>query len=244
MVHLKLLAAIGYGLLAPVLAQGSLRYMPFGDSITELGCWRAEVWQKLQEAGGPAIDFVGSMNSQTQCSGLNYDRNHEGHAGFQAVNIANQNQLVNWLQSNPADIITMHLGTNDVLNGRSTNDIIASFDKMVDQMRASNPRMRIIVAQIIPLPFTDQLVRDLNVAIPAWAQSKNIAESPIWVIDQYEGFSSSDLGGDGIHPNAAGDTKIANKFFPAIVKAAQSLQAENYANERKAVGFSALSDIH
>lgn len=39
----------------------------------------------------------------------------------------------------------MHLGTNDVAGSRTTNDILAAFDKLVDQMRASNANMKILV---------------------------------------------------------------------------------------------------
>ena len=146
MVYLKsVVSAIGSVALLSLPAASGQRYMPFGDSITEFGCWRAEVWQMLQDAGYTAVDFVGSQSSATQCNGLNYDRDHEGHAGFLAINIANQNQLVGWLQQNPADVITMHLGTNDIFGGHSTDEIIAAFDTLVDQMRDSNPAMRIIV---------------------------------------------------------------------------------------------------
>jgi hypothetical protein len=42
-----------------------------------------------------------------------------------------------------------------------------------------------------------------NNAIPAWAVSKNTTASPIWVVDQYTGFTSSDLK-DGVHPGDSG----------------------------------------
>ena len=88
-----------------------------------------------------------------------YTDTTQGHSGFLAINIANQNQLVGWLQRNPADVITMHLGTNDVVRQDTTVDqIIAAFTKMVQQMRDSNPGMKIIVRYAGrtkgPLPFT------------------------------------------------------------------------------------------
>ncbi|PGH08255.1 hypothetical protein AJ79_06041 [Helicocarpus griseus UAMH5409] len=231
MVPFKALAAIGSFIL-PALAQDQISYMPFGDSITEFGCWRAQVWQKLQDDGHTNVDFVGSMTSQTECQAINYDRGHEGHAGFQAVNIASQNQLVGWLASNPADIVTMHLGTNDIVAGRSTDQILDAFTTLVEQMRASNPEVRIIVAQIIPLSFADQNVQALNAAIPAWAEGLNSETSPVWVVNQYEGFTSGDLS-DGVHPNASGDTKMANKWHPAIVEAIASIQGRTAARKRE-----------
>ncbi|KAK2741073.1 hypothetical protein FQN55_008477 [Onygenales sp. PD_40] len=237
MVHLRTLAALG-SLILPILAQDQIAYLPFGDSITEFGCWRAELWQKLQDDGHTNVDFVGSMSSNTECSGIQYDRGHEGHAGFLAVNIANQNQLPGWLATNPAAIVTMHLGTNDITSGRSTQDILAAFTTLVQQMRDSNPAVRIIVAQIIPISFADAAVQDLNAAIPAWAEGLNTAESPIWVVDQHEGFDMADLA-DGVHPNAAGDTKMANKWHPALVEAIASITDAGAGGAKRGVKFSA-----
>lgn len=133
--------------LLPALAQAAtLRWMPLGDSITDYGCWRAWVWEKLQY-GGYDVDLVGGERAGEDCNGLDYDRDHEGHPGYQAADIAARNQLVGWLDKNPADIVTMHLGTNDIFRGnRPTAEILAALGKLVDQMRDSNPAMRIIVS--------------------------------------------------------------------------------------------------
>ena len=46
----------------------------------------------------------------------------------------------------------MHLGTNDMWgNFIPTSSIIAAYGTLVDQMRANNPNMKVIVAQIIPM---------------------------------------------------------------------------------------------
>jgi hypothetical protein len=55
---------------------------------------------------------------------------------------------------------------------KPTADIIAAFTRLVTTMRTSNPRMKIIVAQIIPLGIGNYnaKVQDLNKAIMPWAQ--------------------------------------------------------------------------
>lgn len=69
-----------------------------------------------------------------------------GHSGFLAINIANSKQLVGWLQRNPADVITMHLGTNDIVQqNKPVDQIIAAFSTLVQVMRDSNPKMKIVV---------------------------------------------------------------------------------------------------
>src|SRR6478752_7078592 len=91
----------------------AIRIMPLGDSITgSPGCWRALLWDQLQNAGYTNIDFVGTLPPQG--CGVSYDGDNEGHGGILATNIANQNQLPAWLSATSPDIVLMHLGTNDV----------------------------------------------------------------------------------------------------------------------------------
>ena len=123
--------------------------MPLGDSITEITCWRALLWDGLVSAGvASQIQFVGSQTDNTQncvANDPNWDHHHEGHSGFLAINIANTN-LVGWLASAKPDVVQFMLGTNDVAQGHSTTEILAAYTKMVQEMRASNPNMKIIVS--------------------------------------------------------------------------------------------------
>lgn len=151
---LTTLAAAGA---AAQTAATGLRYMPFGDSITEIVCWRAKLWDKLQTTEWSTVDFVGSGKTENNCRNTKYDRDNEGHSGFLAINIASQKQLVGWLQKNPADVISMHLGTNDIVQqSKNVNDIIAAFTTLVGQMRAHNPKVKIVVRLSSPwvmVPF-------------------------------------------------------------------------------------------
>lgn len=128
-----------------VLSEDTIRYMPFGDSITDYGCWRPWLAEKLK-AEGYAIDFVGSRRAEATCDNLDYDRDHEGHPGFRAIDIAEDRLLIEWLEDNPADIISMHLGTVDIVrSGTAAPDILSAYSTLVGHMRDSNPRMKIVV---------------------------------------------------------------------------------------------------
>jgi lysophospholipase L1-like esterase len=191
--------------------------MALGDSITgSPGCWRALLWQKLPAA---RVDFVGTLPPQG--CGFTYDGENEGHGGYLATNVASQNLLVGWLAVTHPDVVMMHFGTNDVWSNLPTATILAAFTRMVGQMRASKPTMKILVAQIIPMnPSTcaecAQRVVNLNAAIPAWAASLTTAASPITVVDQFTGFVDATDTYDGVHPNDAGNVKIANRWYPAV----------------------------
>jgi lysophospholipase L1-like esterase len=202
-------------------ALAPVRIMPLGDSITgSPGCWRALLWNRLQSNGFTDIDFVGSLPPQG--CGVAHDGDNEGHGGILATNLASQNQLVPWLAATRPDVVLMHLGTNDVWSNRSPQQILDAFTVLVNQMRASNPNMRILVAKIIPMnPGScgecGQRVVNFNNAIPAWASARSTSQSPIIVVDQWTGFSTSADTTDGVHPNGTtGIQKISDRWYPAL----------------------------
>ena len=202
-------------------AAAPVRIMPLGDSITgSPGCWRALLWNRLQNTGFTDIDFVGTLPPQG--CGVAHDGDNEGHGGFLATNIASQNLLPGWLSATRPDVVLMHLGTNDVWNNRSPQQILAAFTTLVNQMRASNPAMRVLVAQIIPMnpancPDCGNRVVAFNNAIPAWASGLSTAQSPITVVDQWTGFSTSADTTDGVHPNGTtGIQKMSDRWYPAL----------------------------
>ncbi|WP_199514765.1 cellulose binding domain-containing protein [Nucisporomicrobium flavum] len=201
----------------PPPAGRAVKTMPLGDSITgSPGCWRALLWQQLP---AERVDFVGTLPAQG--CGFPYDGENEGHGGFLATNVADQNQLPAWLAATGPDVVMMHFGTNDVWSNRPTATILAAFTKLVGQMRAQNPAMKILVAQIIPMnpptcPECAARVRDLNAAIPGWAAGLSTTASPITVVDQWTGFDPATDTGDGVHPNDAGNRKIAGRWLPAV----------------------------
>jgi lysophospholipase L1-like esterase len=218
---LALLAASVALALPGSAATAPVRIMPLGDSITgSPGCWRALLWQQLQNSGYTNIDFVGTQAPQG--CGVPYDGDGEGHGGALVTAVADQNQLVGWLDATHPDVVLMHFGTNDVWSNRSTDTILAAYSKLVDQMRASNPAMRVLVAQIIPMnpptcPECAQRVVALNAAIPGWAAGKTTAASPIVVVDQWTGFNTATDTGDGVHPNdTTGIQKMAARWYPPL----------------------------
>lgn len=147
--------------------------------------------------------------------------------GYLAVNIANQNQLPGWLSASRPDIVLMHLGTNDVWNNQSPAAITTAFSKLVDQMRASKPTMKILVAKIIPMNPSGcsecgQRVINLNSAIASWAPTKSTSSSPITVVDVWTGFNTATMTGDGVHPNDAGAKVLANSWYSAVAAAIKS----------------------
>ena len=122
-----------------VYADTPVRIMPLGDSITDgFGSskgsgYRYSLYHALADAGY-AIEFVGGLMNGP----YDYDRDHEGHSGYTAQQILDNIYLdgENWLGSNPADVIILHIGTNDISQGsQNVNTVAAILDK-IDQYEA------------------------------------------------------------------------------------------------------------
>jgi lysophospholipase L1-like esterase len=208
------------------IAAAPVRIMPLGDSITAgPGCWRAKLWNRLQTTGYANVDFVGGVSDGGGCNpGYAYDPDHEGHGGYSATGIADQNQLPPWLAAARPDIVLMHLGTNDMWGGYiPLQNKLNAYTKLVTQMRAGNPAMKIIVAQIIPMSAAACAtcpadVVALNQAIPGWAAGLSTAQSPIVVADLWTGFDAVADNLDGVHPNDRGFQKMADAWYPVLTR--------------------------
>jgi lysophospholipase L1-like esterase len=210
-------------LLLSFIASAPVKIMPLGDSITGgPGCWRALLWQKLQQNGYTNIDFVGTLPPQ-QCS-VQHDGDNEGHIGVLAIDTANANDLVGWLARTNPDIVVMHFGTNDVWNGRPTQTILDAFSTLLQQMRQNNPKMILLVAQIIPVapsscPDCPQRTTNFNNALVNWVNQATTSQSPVILVDCWTGWNSQQDTYDGVHPSdPSGITKLANSWYPTLAR--------------------------
>ncbi|CAN5505061.1 hypothetical protein BH09PLA1_BH09PLA1_33340 [soil metagenome] len=194
------------------------KIMPLGDSITESetghASYRYWLWKNLQNNGYTDIDFVGSHTGVNLGPPLysDFDQNHEGHWGWRADEI-NAN-IAGWANTYRPDIVLMHLGTNDLIQGQSVASTITDLGSIIDKLRAANPNVTVIMAQIIP---NNQVsVTSLNTSISSLAGQKNTAQSRVVAVDQATGFSSSSDTWDGVHPNQSGEQKMSNKWYSAM----------------------------
>ena len=209
---------------ATTAATTPVKVMPLGDSLTGgPGCWRALLWSSLQAGGYTGVDFVGTLPGGG-CNLAVWDGDNEGHGGYLAINTAAQNLLPGWLSATSPDMVMMTFGTNDVWNAKPTADIITAFSTLVDQMRANNPSMRILVAKIPPVApsgctYCQQGTIDLNAAIPGWAATKTTTQSPITVVDQWTGWDPVADTIDGVHQSDSGNQKMAAIWYTALTKA-------------------------
>ena len=205
-------------------ASASVPVLPLGDSITHGGdgdggvlfpTYRYWLYQDLEKLGYD-VDLVGSLDQPRLPSAS--DPQNEGHPAYTAGQVLAE--LPGWLQSYPPPAIALiHLGTNDAIHGipvgRTTDDLRG----IVGVLRARNPSMTILVAQIIPTSVgsINTRIEALNREI-AGLQSLSTAQSPVIIVDQYSGYNGvADNQKGGVHPLTSGEQKMTAQWEIALV---------------------------
>src|SRR5579859_5288990 len=146
----------------------TIKIMPLGDSITAgwpglaYGGYRRRLGLLLT-GDGYHIDFVGSLQIG---AGVMPDPDNEGHYGWNITQIKAGIDTRGWLETYQPDLVLLHIGTNDL----HEPDPAAAPDRLsalLDDILGRLPRVKVIVAQIIPYrPGMDPLHQAYNAAIP------------------------------------------------------------------------------
>jgi hypothetical protein len=224
--------------------------MPLGDSITDgafddrqpprdarVG-YRRKLYNDLA-AVGFNIDFVGSLQGGQSANPPITDPDHEGHDGRTANLIAQNVRL--WLTLNPADIVLLHIGTNNINfdNPASTfADINQILDKIDRWELKNNTPVTVFLAEIIERTTLDGQTCDgcnanvasLNAGIRAIPGSR--PDDDVVIVNQHDALDyscndgscdmSPQQGGPSdnivyIHPNQTGYNKMATTWLSELL---------------------------
>lgn len=194
--------------------------MPLGDSITEssagLPTYRYYLWKSAQ-AKGYRIDFVGSKRGTVNGPPAypDFDMDHEGHSGWRADEVLAQ--ITGWASAASPDFVLVHLGHNDLCQGQDVPSTVNDLAGIIDALRTVNAHVAVILAQVIASANPcHAAIPMLNAQLPALAAAKNTVESPVVVADLFTGFDPTTMTFDGVHPNATGESFMADRWFAEL----------------------------
>lgn len=207
------------------------KVLPLGDSITfgldgggSNGGYRVELF-RLAVTNQLSITFVGSgdANGPNMVEGLPFPKAHEGFSGWTIQQIHDRlfegsNSAA--MAAEP-EIVLLHIGTNDMYRG--PDGAPQRLATLIDSLTERLPESLIVVSTIIPFTSAASTVSAYNTALVSVVEERISAGKHVALVDQFEGFPTSELG-DGVHPNQAGYNRMGAKWFAAISQYLPPLQ--------------------
>ncbi|MDC0773839.1 ricin-type beta-trefoil lectin domain protein [Streptomyces sp. HD] len=217
------LAAVALGVTAAGVTPASaapttpLRVMPLGDSITwGVGSstgngYRGPLWNQLAADGHP-LDFVGTVRN-----GPMSDPDNEGHSGYRIDQIAALADAS--LTRYRPNVVTLHIGTNDLQGASEVDSAIARLRSLVNQITVDVPDATVLVASlVVSTSSSEERFRGTyNQATRQIVSDAQAAGKRVAFVDM-SSLTTADLA-DPLHPNDSGYQKMADAFRRGVQSA-------------------------
>src|SRR5882724_3369774 len=208
--------------------------MPVGDSITlgspnpAAGGYRAVLFH-LAHSNAKSITFVGSLaDGPATVDGVPFPRSHEGHTGYNIDATQGRSGVSPFfpdaITTNKPNIVLLMIGTNDVDTGET--DIPTRLGALMDKILNADPKLLLVVAQIVPqqkaTPDTaNAMVQAFNAAVPGLVKTRADAAKHVVMVDMFTAFTSNPSYSTAylankLHPSVAGFVVMANTWYAAI----------------------------
>ncbi|MDQ4075469.1 MAG: hypothetical protein M3220_04390 [Chloroflexota bacterium] len=210
-------------------AQGveTCEIMPLGDSITkgvygngeppdDLTVGYRQPLYLMLTSTGYNVNFVGSLQAGSEAT-PDFDEDHEGHPGVTDDYVAEH--VYEWLVTNPADIVLLHIGTNGL--SASADDV----EDILDEIDRYSEDIVVVLARIINRVSYSSVTTQFNNNVEKMAQERKDEGDKIVLVDMEDGagiiyalYPEGDMAGN-MHPYATGYDKMADVWFDALVNA-------------------------
>jgi len=227
---MKLLPRVGssllrFGLLSACLLLASslisaapVKIMPLGDSITRGGGssgeagYRRPLYHMLTNAGYDVV-FTGSLINGTP---PDFDIDHEGHGSYRADQV--RDTVYDWLNAHDADILLLHIGTNDIAGGNQEVAEVAGILDEIDRWKTDHGAdLSVVIARIVlRYDGNDPTTVAYNDAVESLVNSRIAAGDDLYLVDMEHALSYPTDLRDGVHPNDIGYVKMAGVWFDAL----------------------------
>ncbi|CAM2006617.1 arylesterase [Acanthopleuribacter pedis] len=134
------------------------------------------------------------------------------NAGVSGDTTAGGVRRVNWMLRQPVDILVLALGANDGLRGLSVDSSLANLQTIIDQTKAKNPKVRLLIAGMkVPPNMGDDYSRKFEAMFVTLAEN-NEAERIPFLLEGVGGRPELNLE-DGIHPTKEGHRILADNVW-------------------------------
>ncbi len=232
-----------------VLPQDPIKIMPLGNSITRGSmCLNGNIYTCVLNANADAIGYRYRLYNLLNAAGYHFDfvgKNTDGYAifndsqnsGFDGIHSHDLADVMQtgtssftgtvtsgpYLNTYPADLILLHIGTNDILaHNTSVTDVARILDAIDAYESASGHPVLVFLARIISSNGdpcgTNPYVVSFNNNLVSMAQSRILNGDHIVIVDMEcnAGLDYNNDFTDQVHPDATGYSKMADLWFQSI----------------------------
>ena len=233
-------------------SQDTLKILPLGNSITRgTMCLNGSIWTCQKNADSVAVGYRLQLYDLLRNAGYTFDivgGNHFGgsllddpdNAGFDGIKAASLAQVMStgyslhtgrvapgpYLESFPANVVLLHIGTNDIVVDHDTTTSINEVSNILDAIDAyeisSGHPVLVILARIISEYGydcnTNNEVVAFNRRLSSMAQTRINNGDHIVVVDMECGAGINYFTNmtDQVHPTAAGYAKMGDLWFETL----------------------------
>ena len=202
------------GMTVAAHAAESPTVLALGDSITAGGgssfvCYRQVLVPELKKRG-TSVRFIGPNEDAAS--------RHAGYGGRSTADLRSMAKSV--YQQYPADLVLLHSGHNSFAKNEPVPGIIRDTETMIKDMHSINPRVTVLLAQVIPsgkLPKYSYIPA-LNKELASLSERLTQQGYRVVLVNQADGFDwNTDTVADRVHPNQSGARKMADKWLAALL---------------------------
>jgi len=137
------------------------------------------------------------------------------NAGVSGESSAGALRRIDWILKSPPAVLVIETGANDGLRGQNPDSTRANIQAIIDRVRTTAPRTRIILAGMEAPPNLGlEYVRRFRTLFPDLARANHITLIP-FLLYRVGGVDSLNQP-DGIHPNAAGARIVAQNVWKVL----------------------------
>jgi acyl-CoA thioesterase-1 len=137
------------------------------------------------------------------------------NAGVSGETSSGALRRVDWVLREPADWVVVETGANDGLRGQSPEALAENLRGIVQRARAAQPRARVAIVQMeAPRNLGAGYVRRFHDVYPAVARETGVPLLP-FLLDGVAGVGALNQA-DGVHPNEAGERRVAENVWRAL----------------------------
>jgi acyl-CoA thioesterase I len=165
-----------------------------GYGLAEEQAFPARVQEKIDSAGLPYRVINAGVSGETSAGAL---------------------RRLDWLLRQPFEVLVLETGANDMLRGQDPDSTRATIETIVARVRARQPEATIVLAGMLALPNLGREYRERFESIyPELARQKDLTLIP-FLLEDVAAEPELNLA-DGIHPNEAGQRRVAETVWTAI----------------------------